>query len=108
MKDTTIDAQLEAYRQELARLQAEKEEAILNGPQPTPSDTEAAFFECYQRATNAPAILSSKMHWTLKRAGYRLTQKAMNTWIREHFHDDEEVQEIRPKNKHCWKGFKPV
>ena len=108
MKDTTIDAQLEAYRQELARLQAEKEEAILNGPQPTPSDTEAAFFQCYQRATNAPAILSSKMHWTLKRAGYRLTQKAMNTWIREHFHEDDEVAEIRPKNKHCWKGFKPV
>ena len=48
------------------------------------------------------------MHWTLKRAGYRLTQKAMNTWIREHFHDDDEVAEIRPKNKHCWKGFKPV
>ena len=94
--------------QKLARQQAEREEAILNGPQPTPSDTEAAFFQCYQRATNAPAILSSKMHWTLKRAGFRLTQKVMNTWIREHFKDDEEVTETRPQNKLCWKGFKPV
>ena len=54
MKDTTIDAQLEAYRQELARLQAEREEAILNGPQPTPSDSRPTPRGPSSSATSAP------------------------------------------------------
>ena len=52
---------------------------------------------------------SATMHFHLKRAGYRETQKKMNEWIREFFSDeidDKRVVETRPQNIHCWKGFK--
>ena len=75
-----------------------------------PPSPDAAHLAGYIRAARRPALACwrATRPTMLKRAGYRLTQKAMNTWIREHFHDDDEVAEVRPQNKHCWKGFKPV
>ena len=109
-KDAVIDHQLAEYAAELKRLQAarmEEIEAAEAGRDPR-DETQEIFELVYEVVAGAKAERSSTMHFHLKRAGYRETQKKMNEWIRDFFADEiaeGSVKETRPKNIHHWKGF---
>ena len=109
-KDAVVDQQLAEWAAELKRLQAARMEEIVAaeaGREPR-DETQAIFELVYEVVAGATAERSATMHFHLKRAGYRETQKKMNEWIRDFFVDEiaaGSVKETRPKNIHCWKGF---
>jgi len=109
-KDAVVDKELTEYAAELKRQQAarmEEIEAAEAGRDPR-DETQEIFELVYEMVTDAKAERSATMHFHLKRAGYRETQKKMNEWIREFFADEiaaGDVKETRPQNVHCWKGL---
>ena len=109
-KDAVIDQQLAEYAAELKQLQAARMEEIQAaeaGRDPR-DETQEIFELVYEVVAGAKAERSSTMYSHLKCAGYRMTQKKMNEWIRDFFADEiaaGSVKETRPKSIHCWKGF---
>ena len=109
-KDAVVEQQLAEYAAKLKRLEAvrmEKIEAAEAGRDPR-DETQAIFELVYEVVAGANAERSATMHFHLKRAGYRETQKKINEWIRDFFADEiaaGDVKETRPQNIHCWKGF---
>ena len=77
-------------------------------PTRDPRDETQEIFELvYEVVAGAKAERSSTMYSHLKCAGYRMTQKKMNEWIRDFFADEiaaGSVKETRPHHHH-WKGF---
>ena len=109
-KDAVVDKELAEYAAELKQLQAARMEAIeaVEAGRDPRDETQEIFDLVYQVVVGAKVERSATMHFHLKRAGYRETQKKLNEWIREFFADEiaaGHVKESRPKNIHCWKGF---
>ena len=109
LRDTLIDDALEKYRLKLLADQQTREQDIASGPATDPNAfLVAQFGTLFCVTTGAPAIKSSKMHWMLRRGGYRGSCKDLNAWLRGHFAVDIQagrVKETRPQNIVCWKGF---
>ena len=110
VKDVVVDQQLAEYAKQLKEQQAARMRLIEEteaGRDPR-DETQEIFELVYEVVAGAKAIRSQSMHFHLKRAGYRETQKKMNEWIRAFFADEiaaGDVEETTPQNKHCWKGF---